>query len=423
MKNKMVSNLKKYPAYKGSGIEWIGEIPEHWNKSKLKYGLKKKITDGPHETPIFIDEGIPFLSVDGIQDGELIFEGCRFVSTKEHNRFSQKCNIEKDDILMGKAASIGKIARVKVDFEFSVWSPLALIKPKKEKVLPIFLEFALKSAETQYQIEILCTSNTQKNISMDDIPHIILLFPPIDEQQAIADYLDKKTALIDKLIDKKKQQIELLKEQRQAVINQVVTKGLDPDVEMKESGIEWLGKIPKHWDAKKLKYVITIKSGDGVSNENIHSEGEYPIYGGNGLLGYTNDFNVDGDTLVVGRVGAKCGNVHLVRGKYWVSDNALVTKTTQDYEFMYFLLTSMNLNNLANQNAQPLITATMVKLQYVALPDGVEQVEIVKHLKLELTKIQEAEDRAKKQIHLLQEYRTALISEAVTGKIDVRREN
>ena len=242
--------MSKYKKYKSSNIESIGIVPEHWNVVRLKKVIKEKITDGPHETPDFIDDGIPFLSVDGIQDGELIFEGCRYISPEAHCEYQKKCIVEKDDVLMGKAASTGKIARVKVAFEFNIWSPLALIKPNRNRITPTFLEYSLKSDFGQIQIDLLCTSNTQKNISMDDIPKLSICQPPLEEQLTIANYLDHQTQKIDCLIANKKAQAEKLKELRQIEINNAVTKGLNPNAEMKDSGIEWLGKIPKHWEVK-----------------------------------------------------------------------------------------------------------------------------------------------------------------------------
>ncbi|MAE76451.1 MAG: hypothetical protein CMJ85_06260 [Planctomycetes bacterium] len=112
---------------KDSGVEWLGMVPEHWEVRRLKTLLAVPVTDGPHSTPDFLSEGIPFLSVDGIQNGELVFENCRYVSPKDHAEFKRKTAPRRGDILLGKAASTGKIARVKVDFEFSIWSPLALI--------------------------------------------------------------------------------------------------------------------------------------------------------------------------------------------------------------------------------------------------------------------------------------------------------
>ena len=189
--------LKSYSKYKDSGNAGITVIninpslPNHWNIRKLKFLLQKPVTDGPHETPEFIDEGIPFLSVDSIQDGKLVFENCRYISEEDHLRYKQKCNPQKNDILMGKAASIGKIAIVDVGFEFSTWSPLALLRPNKS-ILPKFLEYSLKSDYCQDQIDLYATSNTQKNISMDDIPRIQIIIPSTASQQKIAAFLDKK---------------------------------------------------------------------------------------------------------------------------------------------------------------------------------------------------------------------------------------
>ena len=118
-------SFPRYPSYRDSGVEWLGRVPAHWEVVRLKNVLQLPITDGPHTTPTFVGEGVPFLSVDGIQDGELQFENCRFISEVDHADFRVKALPRRNDLLMGKAASTGKIARVKVDFEFSIWSPLA----------------------------------------------------------------------------------------------------------------------------------------------------------------------------------------------------------------------------------------------------------------------------------------------------------
>lgn len=115
-------SLPRYLEYKDSGVEWLGEVPRNWDVLALSRVLAAAITDaGPHTTPVFVDDGIPFLSVDGIQDGELVSDGCRYVSADDHYEFSKKAKPARNDILMGKAASIGKIARVKTDLEFSIW--------------------------------------------------------------------------------------------------------------------------------------------------------------------------------------------------------------------------------------------------------------------------------------------------------------
>lgn len=210
-----------------SGVQWLGEIPAHWVVRRLKTLIADPITDGPHETPEFLNEGVPFLSVDGIQEGEIIFEGCRYVSESAHKQYSKKCAPRRDDILLGKAASTGKIARVKVDFEFSVWSPLAVVRADHSEVWPSFLEYALKSAPTQAQIDVLCTSNTQRNISMQDIPVLVVCVAELGEQRAIAAFLDRETARIDDLVTKVRDAIDRLKELRAALISAAATGKVD----------------------------------------------------------------------------------------------------------------------------------------------------------------------------------------------------
>lgn len=261
-----------------------------------------------------------------------------------------------------------------------------------------------------------------QNLDVSSFLNSSFFIPPLSEQTAIANFLDDKTAKIDSLIEKKKKLIELYKEERTAVINQAVTRGINPNVKLKPSGIDWLGDIPEHWEVKKLKYDLNIKSGDGIKSEEIYFEGTYPVYGGNGIMGYTENFNSDKLDIIIGRVGAKCGNVRLVDGKKWISDNALVAKVFEgfDHKFISILLESINLNSLANQNAQPLITGTLVREKVVCVPQKIEeQQQIVEYIEAETKRIDEKIKRTEKEIELLQEYRTALISEVVTGKIKV----
>lgn len=199
------------------------------------------------------------MSVDGIQNGELVFEGCRYVSEEDHREFRKKAAPGRDDILLGKAASTGKIARVKVDTEFSIWSPLALIRPDQKKVLSSFLEYSLKSQNLQSQVDDLCTSNTQKNISMADIPRLVTPMPHIEVQARIVEFLDREVSHIDALIAEKEQMLALLEEKRAALISRVVTRGVEFNVPMKPSGHEWLGEIPAHWQIERAKNLFVVR--------------------------------------------------------------------------------------------------------------------------------------------------------------------
>lgn len=420
--------FKRHPAYKDSGVEWLGKIPAHWEVKRLKTLISDPITDGPHETPEFLTDGVPFLSVDGIQEGELVFEGCRYISEADHRDYRRKCAPRRDDILLGKAASTGKIARVKVDFEFSVWSPLALIRPNDGEVWPGFLEYALKSTATQAQIDVLCTSNTQKNISMQDIPTLVVCIAAFQEQRTIAAFLDRETARIDALVVKKERLIELLQEQRTALITRAVTKGLDPNVRMKDSGVEWLGKIPAHWEITPLRWALSVRSGEALPNTDFDLtasvDRRLPVIGGNGVMGYGDRSNTTAACIAVGRVGALCGNVHLVDPPAWITDNALVLSEIKgfDRKYLALLLEALNLNRWASQNAQPLITGEFVKAQQLCRPPSKEQVRIVERLGSETAAIDVLINRVRGAIDYLKEFRIALISAAVTGRIDVREE-
>ena len=182
---------------KDSGVKWIGNIPKNWKIKKIKYITKIPITDGPHETPVFVDEGVPFYSVDGIQNEHIIYEPCRYISIEDANRFDKKEIPLYGDILMGKAASIGKIAIIDRNIRMQIWSPLAIIRANENIVNNIFLKYYLLSNSAQTEIELKSTSNTQKNIAMEDIENIIIPLPSIDEQKLIACFVDKKVMNID----------------------------------------------------------------------------------------------------------------------------------------------------------------------------------------------------------------------------------
>jgi type I restriction enzyme, S subunit len=432
--------MKAYSEYKDSGIDWIGKIPKSWELLRLKNILSNKITDGPHETPTWADEGIPFLSVDGIQEGELYFENCRYISEEDHERYSKKANIEKMDILMGKAASIGKIAQVKVDFEFSIWSPLALIKINKKVSHPTYLEYYLKSKNCQYQIEILATSNTQKNISMDDIPKINILLPPLPEQKAIASFLDNKTSKINELVNNKQKLIELLKEQRTALINNAVTKGLNENVEFVDSGVEWIGKIPKGWKCNKIKRLTRVKRGASPrpidDQKYFDDNGEYAwvriadVTASDRYLekttqrlselGSSLSVKMNENDLFISIAGT-VGKPIISKIKCCIHDGFVYfPDLTIDKEYLYYVFMSgrcyLGLGKLGTQ--LNLNTETVGCID-IPLPPKMEICEIIRFLDNETSKIDKSIEKIQKEIELLQEYKDALISEVVIGKIKV----
>jgi len=438
-------SFPRCPAYKNSGAERFGSLPEHWAIVRLKNVLLQRITDGPHTTPVFEDDGVPFLSVDGIQDGELQFDGCRFISARDHEEYRKKALPRRDDLLMGKAASTGKIARVKVDFEFSIWSPLALIRVDQATTWPAFIEYALKCPIAQAQIDDLCTSNTQKNISMDDIPRLMLARPPLSEQVTIAAFLDRETAKIDALVEEQRCLIELLKEKRQAVISQAVTKGLDPNVPMKDSGVEWLGKVPAHWGLGGLtRFIGPVVDYRGRTPTKV-DEGVFLVTARNirnGKIDYTaSEEYVDAESAeslldrgrpeigdVLFTMEAPLGQVALIdRVDIALAQRIVKFRGRQGVLHCNFLLywfmgdhCQARLTTLATGSTALGIKASKLGMIECLLPPLEEQAEIVQYVEREIEALDALVEQAQVASALLLERRSALISAAVTGKIDVR---
>lgn len=428
---------------------YLGKVPKNWNVVRLKNALATPITDGPHETPHFTDDGIRFLSVDGIQDGELQFEGCRYISEESHAEYRTKALPQRDDLLMGKSASTGKIARVKVDFEFSIWSPLALIRVKTDSFDPAFVEYCLKSPFAQSQIDNFCTSNTQKNISMGDIPKLVMPFPPLDEQKAISSFLDVETSKIDGLVSEQRRLIELLKEKRQAVISHAVTKGLNPNAPMKPSGIQWLGDVPEHWDVSKIKYECQYESGHTPSKSNpsfwIEEDCHIPWVSLNDTktidaADFIDDTNtkisevgmanssahlIDAGAVVFTRDGARVGLSSITTKPMCVSQHiiAWVCGPRVSNHYLLHVIYAMNaeIYRITAGSTIPTIGMPDVKRMTMPLPPIDEQSAIVDFLVSERERFATLIAQAERAIELLQERRTALISAAVTGKIDVRQ--
>ena len=223
----VTKGLDKNVPLKGSGIKWIGEIPEHWEASKTLFSLSMPITDGPHTTPEHFETGIPFVSAEAVSfgDGRIDFSRIRgYISENFYQECCKKYVPQVDDIYMIKSgATTGRVAIVDTDVKFTIWSPLAVFRCNKERMLPRFLFYQLQSNGYQKQIELNWSYGTQQNIGMRTLEKLILSVPPLSEQQTIANYLDQKCSEIGELISIKQQKIEKLKDYKKSLIFECVT--------------------------------------------------------------------------------------------------------------------------------------------------------------------------------------------------------
>lgn len=247
---------------KESGIDWIGQIPEEWRVRPIKHIVETPVTDGPHETPVLYEAGIPFLSAEAVKDGVLDFNFKRgYISLKDHDRFKKKISPKKDDIFIVKSgATTGNVGIVNTDEIFDIWSPLALIRCNKTLAIQKYIYFYLLSTLFKSQVEFNWSFGTQQNIGMGVIERIKVILPPVSEQQKIVEVLDKKTAQLDKAKALLEEQIQKLKDYRASLIYETVTKGLDKNVPMKDSGIDWIGQVPQGWEIGRVKDAFKLRS-------------------------------------------------------------------------------------------------------------------------------------------------------------------
>lgn len=254
-----------------------------------------------------------------------------------------------------------------------------------------------------------------------DFFQIQTALPDGTEQTAIATYLDEKTAQLDRKIELLVQKAEKYGKLKQSLINETVTRGLDKTVAMKDSGVEWIGEVPAHWEVKRIKDLSSLQSGNTIVSEQIEKAGLYPVYGGNGLRGYFSIYTNNGDYILIGRQGALCGNINYVSGKFWASEHAVVVYLNRSINMKWYgeMLRVMNLNQYSVSAAQPGLAVDRIKRLLLPVPPFEEQQTIAAYLDSKTTHIDRIVAALNTQIDKLRELRKTLINDVVTGKIKV----
>lgn len=413
---------EKYNRYKNSGVEWLGDIPEHWEVSKLGTLLK----------PISIRNhpDLPLLSITR-EDGVIV----RDIEDDSTNH-----NFIPDDLSNYKVLRKGQFGMNKMKAwqgsygilpETGIVSPAYYIFDFNKQIDSKFFHFAIRSKN--YVSFFRQASDGvrigQWDLSQTRMKGIPFFIPPLSEQTAIANFLDKKTSLIDHAIELKKKTIALLKEQKQILIQELVTGKRVWDkiqncwtkpTEVKNSGVEWIGEIPKDWEVKALKYIAYLESGQTISSESFLEEG-FPVFGGNGFRGYSRTYTNNGKYALIGRQGALCGNVNYVEGKFFASEHAIVVYHKKNINVLWLgeTIKVANFNRLSQSAAQPGIAVSVIKNERFPYPSFEEQNKIAHHIEQQSAKIDRAIALQELKIEKLKELKATLIDSAVTGKIKV----
>jgi type I restriction enzyme S subunit len=424
----MIEELKPYPAYKDSGVAWLGKVPEHWEVRRLK--RIARLNPSKSEVPLALRDGqAVFLPMERVgSDGRFDASEMRPVSDL-WNGFTY---FRRGDVIVakitpcfenGKGACLENLPTA-IGFgstEFHV------IRPSSAVTAPYVYRVTTLSEFRRLGADEMTGAAGQQRVPAEFIANFLMPLPPLPEQTAIVRFLDYMDRRIRRSIRAKQKLIKLLEEYRQALLHQAVTGKIDvrtgkPYPSYKDSGVPWLGKVPEHWEVQCLKTICTMKAGENITNQSIEPSGEFSVYGGNGIRGYTSRFTHEGEFIVIGRQGALCGNVHLVDGRFWASEHAIVVSPYSSYNLQWFaaLLEAMNLNQYSLAAAQPGLAVERVRNLWAPVPPYEEQRNIAEHTTCVTSWIDAATATVRREIELLREYRERLIADVVTGKVDVR---
>lgn len=419
--------MERYSEYKDSGVKWLGEIPSHWKVEPFgrHFSFRKGL---PITKANLIDSGEAVISYGQIHAkenlGTTMSESLvRYVS-RDYLKSHPQCLLTKDDFVFADTSEdIGGSGNfVYNDFPANIFAGYHTIVAKQSGLYnPSYYAYLFKSECWRNHIRSLVNGVKVYSIGRKQLKSNFLLFPSYKEQDAIVRYLDAATSKIDKAIDMQQKMIDLLNERKQIIIQNAVTKGLDENVEMKDSGVEWIGMIPKHWKIIRIKHLAKLQSGSNLTSNEISDTGSYPVYGGNGLRGFYGSYNCEGSHVLIGRQGALCGNINYAEDKFWATEHAVVCYPKKKYNTLWFgeILRLMNLGQYSLASAQPGLAVERIKGLYMPYPSIEEQNKIALFLKQNIGKIDLYARHCQRQITLLQERKQIIINEVVTGKVKV----
>lgn len=444
-----MSHYKPYPKYKDSGVEWLGEVPEHWEVKRLKH-IASVLLSNVDKHMVEGQKGVKLCNYLDVYNNTHITSKIDFMSATASDEQIERLSLQKDDVIITKdsedPSDIGIPALVEEDiFGLVCGYHLAILRPTLAD--GEFLHYFLQSIFVRSVFEVEATGMTRYALGKYSIENLTFALPHRSEQTSIASFLDGETSRIDSLISEKERLISLLQEYRQALISHAVTKGLDPKVKMKDSGVEWLGEIPEHWKILRLKRVFESME-YGIS-ESLSPDGEIPIlrmsniddgrvfwddlkfvdavedsmYLQNGDLLFNRTNSLD----LVGKVGLFEEN-ETFKGVSFASYLVRLRPNNRaNSKYLDYLLNIPSFLSEVRSNAIPAIgQANLNPTRYgyllVAVPPLEEQENINDLLDHETSRIDTLISEGKKFIDLLKEYRSSLITAAVTGKINVRED-
>ena len=415
----MAPTINPYHTCKPSGTLWLDDVPEHWEVRRTKTLLVERSQKG------FPDE--PLLAATQTKG----------VVRKED--YGNRTVLALKDLHLLKLVRVGDFVISLRSFQGGIEyardqgiiSPAYTVLYARNPDTHAYLAWLFKSRSYIENLTFHVTGIRQgQNIDYEKLSRSYLPLPPLQEQAAIVRYLDHADRRIRRYVDAKRKLIALLEEEKQAIINQAVTRGLDPNVPLKPSGVDWLGDVPEHWQVTRVKTEFLSLNHRRVPLSGVErgamSMRQYDYYGASGVIDRVEDYLFDDELLLIAEDGANLvlRNLPLAiiaHGKFWVNNHAHILKPRRgNLEYLAAVMEGLDYSPWISGAAQPKLTLDRLMSISIAVPPRLEQDELIARAKAQTSGLTAAIARARRQIDLVQEYRTRLIADVVTGKLDVR---
>lgn len=404
---------------KDSGIPWMGEIPNSWSVCKIKdkYSFSTGFTPDSKTEEYYDDNGITWITIADLTEEKYVTKSSKGISQYYIDLYNPTL-VSANSLLYSFKLSVGKVAISKCDLYTN-------------EAIASFINLGDTQLRFLYYSSQVCIiENANENIygakllNQDLIRNAFIIYPPLPEQQAIADFLDKKCSEIDELVALQEKMIDELKAYKQSVITEAVTKGLDPNVPMKDSGIDWIGEIPEGWDTQRLRFLCSIATGDS-DTQDAESGGIYPFYVRSPFVERSNKWTFEGEGILMARDGAGAGRVfHHAFGKYAVHQRVyrISDIAINSYYLFYFIssLFSKVMDMGSAQSTVPSVRLPMLTNFMVCIPPSIEQQTIAIYLDTKCSEIDSLIKIKQSKIEALKEYKKSIIYEYVTGKKEVQ---
>ncbi|MBE9194345.1 restriction endonuclease subunit S [Synechocystis sp. LEGE 06083] len=409
--------LKPYPEYKDSGVSWLGQIPAHWD---IKPGFaflserKEKNTGMKESTVLSLSYGQIVVKPPEKLHGLVPESFETYQIAEPGNIIIRGTDLQNDKVSL----RVGKVRNR------GIITSAYLCLQTREKFNSDYAHLLLHGYDLM-KIYYGMGSGLRQNLSFSDFKRLPVLVPSESEQSKINKYLQSIQVQINKFIRNKRRLIELLKEQKQNIINQAVTCGLDPNVNLKPSGVEWIGDIPEHWQVRRLKFLCDIQTG-GKDTVDRKESGKYPFFVRSQTVECIDSYSFDGEAVLTAGDGAGVAKVfHYMNGKFDYHQRVYKFSSFKNIDgklFFHYFSNTLCFEAFRGTAKSTVDSLRLPMLQNfpVLLPPLHEQKNIVLHIEYEIAAIDQVIVRAEREIELIQEYRTRLISDVVTGQVDVR---